>query len=251
MSSIIEATEANFKQAKQLQRNKKFTGKRKRSGKKRSKLQILDGVLARPFHSLENSFELILRTWIPPPAKIIDPTAGQRWMWRNLLEPSTRLDQVDSGYTIIFGDIAPQVDDVIKLDARNAYRPEWFEFFDGEVVDPPYRRNVTGGRYDIEKFRGDPNFDLEDFFSRLNRDADMILKPTGKLIVKVGDARIGDNFEPWDMKATQLLTKFELKDRIVRRPFYQRKGAPFKRNDRAILTHEWFLLYVKRPKEDL
>lgn len=242
-NTLLQATEANFKDAKRRLKDKKLNFRR--GGKKKRQLQILDGVLARPFHSLENSFELILKTWIPPPAKILDPTAGPRWMWRNLLDNSLSLDGELSKYEVVFGDIAPQSDEVRKVDATQLSGVFEKGSFDGLVVDPPYRRNVKGGRYDIERFKGDQNFNLDSFFGHLNEQAYFVLKETGKLIVKIGDSRITGNFEPWDMIATKLLSNFVLEDRVIRRPFYMRKVA-ITRRDRATLVHETFLLYSKK-----
>ena len=251
--SIETATEQDFKNAKRAARDKWYqrNGRWRANGKKRRSIQILDGVLARPFHSLENSWELILRTWVPPPARIFDVTAGPRYMWKNLLEPSHRLDGASREYELIFGDIDPNANDVIRFDVTK--QTDWFlaaypKSFDAVVVDPPYRRNVKGGRYDIENFKGSQDFNLALFFTNLNEGARRVLNPNGRLIVKIGDSRVNGQFEPWDFMATQILTHFNLEDRVIRRPFYQRRIA-INRKDRATLTHETFLLYSLKPVE--
>lgn len=194
---------------------------------------------------LADAFYKVLTTYIPPPAKILDPAAGYRKFYKRL--PGGGFD---GGYELTFGDIRdlPGLDyvgDCRKLNfADNSH--------DGIVFDPPYgnlsERETRGGNSKIEKeYTTISPLELELLFKCVNDEFARVLKPSGRLMVKIMDRHLNKKFYPFHIWCVDWLDKFELYDVVIYRYFVNRpllKGLPF-----ANKVHNYFMIFDKKPLE--
>jgi hypothetical protein len=207
---------------------------------------VLSSLYHRPMVSIADVFTKILVTWIPPPAKILDPTAGPRRMYERLMNQTT-LEGYKYDFT--FGDIEPQAPDILKMDARELPM-DYSGMFDGLIVDPPYNRDLRLDRKKIQAYKGSREFDLKDFIDRSYDDFLRVLKPKGRLIFKIGDnhRKVGDDWilESWHVYVINLYSKdYVHRDLVVHGPWHKHlRWAPKK--PYSMQRHSYFLLFEKK-----
>jgi hypothetical protein len=127
------------------------------------------------------AFAGLLRHFIPPPATIIDLTAGERRMYRKM-EKNHTID--NSGYDFIFGDIR----DLPGLHHVCDIREPPIELYgrgDGVVFDPPWP--ASSGSLDgmVAKYCPMTKAEFPEFLKRAFHGISNILKNNGVLIVKI------------------------------------------------------------------
>lgn len=205
---------------------------------------VLSSCYHRPRLKVGDVFAKVLMSWVPAPARILDPTAGPRRMYARLIN-DCRL--VGADYEFVFGDIEPQAEDVLQMDAREL--PEFEKPFDAVVVDPPYRRELRHDKKEIQLYRGERDFDLKGFICDVAEAFLGVLKPSGCVVFKIGDnhRKDGDSWvlEDWhNYVITVFSTHYILKDLVVFMPYYVPRWAPKK--PYSIQRHSYFLLFEKR-----
>lgn len=145
---------------------------------------IPDGKVSEAFHQL-------LQLHVPEGAKILDPTAGSRLLWKNILFEDELNLGLGAPYDITFSDIKEGDGNLQQNLARARMdRPEWFDAFDCCVYDPPYLigENETSdpreGEYGTYAYS---LADLEMYMGLVHTVIPSFLKPGGKLILKCSD----------------------------------------------------------------
>lgn len=213
---------------------------------------VLSSVYHRPRVSIADVFTQILKTWVPPPANILDPTAGPRRMYKRVHGNET-LDHFD--YTFTFGDIEPQAKDVLQLDAKRL-PTEWDKKFDLVVTDPPYNRNLMDEQKKIKAYKGDRDYNLREFIDLTAFEFFRVLKPNGHLIFKVGDNhrkvivndKVEWTIEAWHNYAIEAYCNraglFKLRDIVIHAPWHRHaRWAP--NRPVSMQRHSYFMLFQK------
>lgn len=201
----------------------------------------LDSVI---YHKgLADAFYGVLTTYLPPPAKVLDPAAGYRKMYERL--PGGSID--GNGYGFTFGDIR----DISGLDYIGDCRRLHFadDSYDGVVFDPPYgnigvRELELGKKEMLVRYSTKSPSELEDLFRAVNAEFARVLKPNGRLIVKIMDRHMDKKFYPFHIWCVDWLDRFELFDVVVYRFFSSRpflRGLPF-----ANKVHNYFMVFDKK-----
>lgn len=190
-------------------------------------------------------FARLLTKWIPPPAGVLDPTCGQRTMYKEIM--GENLDKsADGGYRFTFTDIREDVSPDIVLDARDllsTFKPKSFR---GLVCDPPYRRHLEGEEKEfIKQYVGGRDFPLATFIeSTVDPFAD-VLEDGGSFIFKVGNNHRDGILEDWDAFASNVYGKrFLLLDKVCVQPMWTAKWAP--KTKYSIQRSSYFLWFKKR-----
>ena len=204
---------------------------------------IIDGVRT----NIAEAFAEILRFYVPPPALILDPTSGTRIMYKRLEDKT--LDERD--YEFIFGDIKAELTPSphIRLDA--ARLPFRDNTFDAVVFDLPFMEHwadFADSRQDAYAYTGWMKEDIYSLIVYANSEFARVLKPSGRLILKIQDQWIDGTFYPHSDRAIALLWNFQLYDKILYR--YYTSSAPLQRarykyRRHAFITHSYHLIFTK------
>jgi SAM-dependent methyltransferase len=204
---------------------------------------VIDGVKT----SIAEAFAEILRFYVPPPALVLDPTCGKRRMYKRLEDRT--LDEQD--YAFVFGDIKANLapSPHIRLDA--AKLPFCDGIFDAVVFDPPFMEYWEEFADTRQTDYGYVNWTKEDVYSLLvyaNHEFMRVLKPCGRLILKIQDQWVNGTFYPHSDRAIALLWNFQLYDRILYR--YYTSSAPvqrarYKYRHHAFNVHSYHLIFTK------
>jgi len=189
--------------------------------KTRSYVWYVVNLLARLKSILNGSnaevFQQLLAFYLPPPAKIIDVTCGEKHFW-DLIKPSLGNATLtgEKGYIAMFSDIRPIGD--LQTDYRFilAKYPELEGQFNGVIFDPPYTEltlRVNGvekwldnNRYGMDKFKADMTLS-DEHFRLFVKQAYRLLNGKGIVIVKLQDTanwwhfRLWDNIRPFTLEA--------------------------------------------------
>lgn len=173
---------------------------------------------------ISTQFQRILRRYCPPPAKVIDLTAGSLSLWHNMVDLR--------GYDLTFADKRPKTRDVEKYDMLKIPWP-WVDggsygIYDGAVVDTPYQfsprewedrpRVIThkvGQKYGLHEVA----WSLDEFTRALvamNQMLPRLLKRDGLLLVKIMSTHMDQTFYPNQSIIWALLSNLtQVDERIV------------------------------------
>jgi len=192
--------------------------------------------------NLADAFFKVLTKYIPPPAKILDPAAGYRHFYKRL--PGGSLD--GNGYNFTFGDIRNLEGLNYVGDCRKLHFTD--NSFDGIAFDPPYgninEREVRKDAEILDRYSTISPPELEILFKEVNVEFARVLKPKGRLIVKIMDRHIKKKFHPFHIWCVDWLDRFELYDVIVYRYFIKRpKIAKLPYADKV---HNYFMIFDKK-----
>lgn len=205
---------------------------------------VIDGMRT----GIAEAFAEILRFYVPPPALILDPTAGTRIMYKRLEDRT--LDGRD--YEFIFGDIKAQLtpNPHIRLDA--ARLPFRENTFDAVVFDPPFMdhwADFTDSRQDAYAYTGWAKEDIYSLIVYANSEFARVLKPSAYLILKIQDQWIDGTFYPHSDRAITLLWNFQLYDKVLYRYYRSANAllrASYKYRRHAFIVHSYHLVFTKR-----
>lgn len=138
-------------------------------------VSVLDGSAAQAFGE-------VLTFHLPPASKILDPTFGQGHLWDA---------RVMSDYEVTKSDILPSYNqDLFSLADDH---PEYIEYFDGVIYDPPYLIDVQRSNDPRSSDYGNYHHtedDLRRFMTAVANPLKYLIKPGGKIIVKCSDQYI-------------------------------------------------------------
>lgn len=197
---------------------------------------------------IAEAFAEILRFYVPPPALVLDPTAGPRRMYKRLEDRT--LDGFD--YEFVFADVKSQLtpNPHIRLDVRKL--PFRDGVFNAIVFDPPFLEEWQEGwgdpRHEDYAYTGWMKEDIYSLIVYANSEFARVLKPSGRLILKIQDQWINGIFYPHSDRAIALLWNFQLYDKILYR--YYTSSAPlqrarYKHRRHAFITHSYHLVFTK------
>lgn len=201
------------------------------------------------------AFAKLMELHVPQSSKILDPTAGGRLLWANIVsdEPSIFAPY----YDITFSDIKelPNTEQQ-NLSRVRVDRPQWFDAFDAVVYDPPYfigasdtddPREENYGTYDYS-----PS-DLEEYMRLTHTVIPDLLKPRGKLILKCSDQFVVaerkfylHHFE-W-LRYMQMA--FEIVDVMIYR-YHRMSPTAFQVKNRpcSVIVHSYFFVGILKDWE--
>jgi hypothetical protein len=196
-------------------------------------------------------FRDLLQFYVPEPALILDATAGSRIMYTRLEKERVK------GYRFVFGDIedvtpAPH----IRLDARQL--PFRDNVFDAIVFDPPYIEDSKDNHDPRKKTYGYEEWTREELYELIcdcRVEFQRVLKPGGKLIVKIQDQYKNGELLPHSDYAVLLfmMAGWPLFDKVIYRVFraihaLQRSRYKYRRH--SFIVHTYYLVFRKLTDED-
>jgi len=187
---------------------------------------------------------------IPAPL-ILDATAGTRIMYTQL---EGEVDKRLLDYEFIFGDLRHELipKPHLRLDARQL--PFRSGIFDVVVSDPPFMEDwgkIVDRREEAYGYDGWKKEDLYSLLVYCNSEYARVLKPQGKLILKIQNQWMHGRVYFHRENAIKLLWNFQLCDEII---YYKRLGrhylhrARFKHRDHALIVHSHHLVFTKLPQ---
>ena len=234
--------------------------------------ETLDFLKRGSVRPISKAFQRYLRRYCPPPAYVIDLTAGGLTLWDNMnwnSPPGQR-------YHLVFCDKKPQSDHVVKFDLmkekdwnwwRGAAPSTWLEsgVFDAAVIDSPYqfspnqwldrvrvsRSSIRGGNSGVpttQKYQvHEVAWSFEEFvkvFKMVNEQLPHILKRGGILIVKIMTTHHNKVFYPNQSIIWALLSNMtQIDERIIQ---VQSSGG-FAYAERAKKNHLRFMIFRNIP----
>jgi hypothetical protein len=197
-------------------------------------------------------FKDVLQFYVPTPALILDPTAGSRLMYKRLEKKRIK------GYKFVFGDIeevtpAPH----IRLDARQL--PFGDSVFDAIVFDPPYIEDSKDNHDPRKNTYGYEEWTREELYELIcdcRYEFHRVLKPGGKLIVKIQDQyKKGEGLIEHSDNAVALfrMVGWQLYDKVlyrVFRPIHALQRSRYKYRRHSFIVHTYYLVFRKLTDED-
>lgn len=203
---------------------------------------------------ISKQFQRILARYCPPPARILDLTAGSLTLWH----------RVSPSYHLVLADKKPRTKDIIKFDME---RIPWEQQFNGElggkfdalILDTPYqfspgqwenrirvtKLGVSGG-VDHKYREHEVSWEFETFLAcmrALNMEAPKLLVTDGLLLTKIMTTHHKGEFYPNQSIIWSLLSNLtQIDERITR---IQSAGG-FSYSERAKKNHLRFMLFRNR-----
>lgn len=208
-------------------------------------LQI-DSVILGWKYPLSWAINQIIRKYYPPPATIIDLTAGKQLMHKSLFNQTLENNET---YKMVFGDIRRLERCHFQADVKKI--PLKKNSGDIILFDPPYQ-SPNNRHQKWRKFEQDDRMakfygfieqrDLELMFKRVNEEFYRILKPNGIIVAKIMDRHENGLFYPNHIILTNKFTNFILHDVIIYRFIWARKRIPM---PYAAKHHSYIMVFKK------
>lgn len=150
-------------------------------------------------NGVDESFLKLVRFFIPPPARVLDPCAGTQIFHEKL--KNTYLDSPP--YDLVLGDIKnlsglSYVGDMRKLSENSLLEKESFDLI---IFDPPFgvqagSRDRRIAEYGFDMFT--PEY-LKDLMLSAAQEFPRLLKPAGWLITKMMSQHVKYEYKPWQI----------------------------------------------------
>jgi len=176
----------------------------------------------------------------PENARILDPTCGKQWLWKNF-----DLNKYDVAMSDVLDFGQERVSGFENLLVNKP--------FDAIVFDPPYipdfNRKSENPRGEDYAVSGYPLESIEEMIKKANEKFPLFLKEDGKLIFKCSDVynTKTKKFMPLHIKWIELMNNFELVDILIHRVYFV-SGTAYQVKNRpcSIVQHGMFLIFKKK-----
>lgn len=196
-------------------------------------------------------FQEILNLHFAPGSRILDPTCGEKLLWKEV---------DDSQYDVTFSDLLPKDERTISQDLflLPQNHPGWFGSFDGVVYDPPYFFGVPwfdDPRAETYKGYGQTKEDLFRFMRAPDSVFSQLLRSQGKIIIKCSDQYLVSEKKLYLLRylwLNALTPRYDVVDfYIYHHPRVSPTAFQVKNRGSCVIVHTYFIVGRLRDREEV